>query len=350
MKAMHTRAGVFARCVAVAGVIMAGGLLAEFMRSVGRIDLRWPDQHLLYVLDSTLRILGGTAALVALLVVIEGLTWTGWRRVAATVGGALLAVPIASWATVYASPFDIVFLVGSSASPAALFWYYFWRYTVAVVLCIVALHWLRRHRASVERLDALQERSRSARQRLAQSRLQAIQARIDPQLLFDMLAAVRRFYASDAVRAEALLDELSLFLRAALPRLRSPRSTLEIEFALVASWLRLRQTAAGADASPALVAQLPAELAAAAFPAGVLLPLVSAATPAAAAARPIALAAQATPGTTRVVLGLGAAPDIPTLERLRAALADLHGDRASLAVSADAGGARVEVEVPDESA
>ena len=78
----------------------------------------------------------------------------------------------------------------------------------------------RRHEEAVARLAVAQAAQREAGRRIVQSRLQAVQARIDPQLLFEMLDAVRRSYAVDPQRAERLLDELTSFLRSALPRLR----------------------------------------------------------------------------------------------------------------------------------
>ena len=70
---------------------------------------------------------------------------------------------------------------------------------------------------------------REARRRLAYAQLKAVQARIDPQLLFDMLDAVRRAYESEPERAERLLDELVAFLRAALPRLQDASSSVPRE-------------------------------------------------------------------------------------------------------------------------
>ena len=90
------------------------------------------------------------------------------------------------------------------------------------------------------RLAAAQAAQRATRRRLVHSRLQAVQARIDPQLLFEMLDAVRRAYDDDVSRAERLLDELVTFLRAALPRVRSTSSSVRREGALGA---RLRATA-----------------------------------------------------------------------------------------------------------
>ena len=83
-------------------------------------------------------------------------------------------------------------------------------------MALLFLAHLRRSRtrqAAAARLACAQAAQRDARRGIAQARLAAVQARIDPQLLFGMLEAVRRSYAVDAVRAECLLDELIAFLR-----------------------------------------------------------------------------------------------------------------------------------------
>ena len=139
-------------------------------------------------------------------------------------------------------------------------------------MALVIIDRLRQRQQGVQQLAQAQEHGRVVRQQLAAAQLQTIQARVDPQLLFDMLAAVKRFYERDAQRAELMLDELAAFLRAALPRLRSARSTLEIEFDLVRSYVRLLRWCA--DAPVELDIRQPEALATAAFPAGVLLPLL----------------------------------------------------------------------------
>jgi LytS/YehU family sensor histidine kinase len=189
----------------------------------------------------------------------------------------------------------------------------------------------------------VQEQGRIVRQQLASAQLLAIQARVDPQLLFDMLATVKRYYERDAARAEQLLDELSDFLRAALPRLRSARSTLEVEFGLVQRYLRLLR---GAGAAPVeLAVELPARLATAAFPAGVLLPLLAGA---AGPARCVALDAGTHEMALRVCLSDTNTPAEATLERLRRSLSALYGERANLQLRPQGRGARIEMELPLE--
>ena len=134
---------------------------------------------------------------------------------------------------------------------------------------------LQRSRAYEEaaaRLAARAGGQRETRRRPVQARLQAVQARIDPSLLFEMLDSVRRAYDTDAPRAERLLDELIAFLRAALPRLRSDSSSVPREAELARAYARLRALIGASAASMTL--DVPADLMHARFPPGVLLPLL----------------------------------------------------------------------------
>jgi hypothetical protein len=233
--------------------------------------------------------------------------------------------------------------VGASASTAVWFWYTLWTYSLVNVLALVAIDGLRRRQHAVNHLTIAQERGQIVRQQLASAQLLAIQARVDPQFLFDMLAAVKGFYEHDAARAERLLDELSAFLRAALPRLRSARSTLEIECGLVQRYVQLLRGAGAASID--LKVELRPDLAMAVFPAGVLLPLF---TGSADTHRCIALSAAAMHADLCVRVVDTAAPADATLQRLQRSLSALHGERGKLRLLPEGSGARIELEVPLE--
>ena len=64
-----------------------------------------------------------------------------------------------------------------------------------------------------------------------------MQARVEPQFLFNTLAQVRQLYDSDAPLAGKMLDDLIAYLRAALPHLRESSSTLGKEAALARAYL-----------------------------------------------------------------------------------------------------------------
>lgn len=235
--------------------------------------------------------------------------------------------------------------VGASASAAVWFWYTLWVYTMIGGMALVAIDRLRQRQQAVQRLAQAQEHGRVVRQQLATAQLQTIQARVDPQLLFDMLAAVKRFYERDTQRAELMLDDLAAFLRAALPRLRIARSTIEIEFALVQSYVRLLRWCG--DAPVDLDIRQPEALATACFPAGMLLPmLVGPATE----ARRITLEAGLRKTVLHIQLNDTRAPAGAVLDRLRQSLHGLYGDRGRLQMRRLGAGAQIELELPLELA
>jgi hypothetical protein len=272
----------------------------------------------------------------------------GWRRSATAIALMVGAGAASAAVSVYGLPHEPLFVTsGASASTTIALWYEVWVRTLLALLALVIVLRLGARRLAVQRLAERQEHGRVVRQRLAYAQLQAIQARVDPQLLFDMLAAVKRYYEHDAQRAERVLDELTTFLRAALPRLRSARSSLEVEFGLVGCYVRMLRAAG--DAAIEFEASLPEALANAVFPAGLLLPLMT--HPGCAGAeRRIALDAQAEgDAALRVRVSDAVAPEGATVERLRASLADLYGERAGLRVRPlGLAGAEIELEVPRE--
>ncbi len=74
-----------------------------------------------------------------------------------------------------------------------------------------------------------------------ESRLQAMQACIEPQFLFDTLAEVERLHASDPRTAIRLLDDLIVYLRAALPHLKETTSTVAKECQLATAYLNIQR-------------------------------------------------------------------------------------------------------------
>jgi hypothetical protein len=82
------------------------------------------------------------------------------------------------------------------------------------------------------------EFDRIRKSRLAlESRLQAMQARIEPQFLFNTLAQVRDLYDRNSVPAAKMLDDLIAYLRAAMPHMRDTSSTIGQEIALAQAYL-----------------------------------------------------------------------------------------------------------------
>lgn len=195
-----------------------------------------------------------------------------------------------------------------------------------VLLFLAHLQRSRVRAASTARLAAAQAAQREARADIARTRLAAVQARIDPQLLFGMLEAVRAAYQSDAARAECLLDELIAFLRAALPTLRANSSSVPREAALAQACVRLHALAGATGAS--LSVAVSAEAKHARFPPGVLLPLLDDALRARAGLCMLSSTRQS--DFCRLILALPAAPSQAVLERVQTLLADLYGTAAGL--------------------
>ena len=89
----------------------------------------------------------------------------------------------------------------------------------------------RMHAAELERI--------AAEKRSVESDLQALQARVEPQFLFNTLAHVKHLYEQDPAPAERMLDDLIAYLRAAMPRMRDTSSTVGQEIELVSAYLAI---------------------------------------------------------------------------------------------------------------
>ena len=122
----------------------------------------------------------------------------------------------------------------------------------------------RRHAAEMARAQT--------QRRTIESRLQAMQARVEPQFLFNTLAQVKQLYDSDVSLADRMLDDLIAYLRAALPHLRDSSSTLGQEVALARAYLDIVRLRLGERLAFDIV--IPDGLADARMPPMMLLPLV----------------------------------------------------------------------------
>ena len=130
----------------------------------------------------------------------------------------------------------------------------------------------RRSSLRLARLNARELTRAQLTRRTLESRLQAMQACIEPQFLFDTLAAVERMHSSDPRTAARLIDELIIYLRAALPHLRESNSTVAKESELVHAWINIQRLRNGRG--PDFEMDLGAGAGAASMPPMVLLPLV----------------------------------------------------------------------------
>ena len=117
------------------------------------------------------------------------------------------------------------------------------------------------------------ELDRIRRSKMAfESRLSAMQARVEPQFLFNTLLQVERLYELDARLAAQMMDELIAYLRAAMPRMRDTSSTVAQEIELVRAYLAIMRLRLG-DRLEVRV-EVPPEAAPARMPPMMLLPLI----------------------------------------------------------------------------
>jgi sensor histidine kinase YesM len=115
--------------------------------------------------------------------------------------------------------------------------------TGILLASLLALGALLRQREQQVRSQALAwelERSELERKAL-DSRLRLLQAQVEPHFLFNTLANVRELVDSGSPQASKVLDTLITYLRAAVPRLHEPTTTLGQELQLVGAYLELMQ-------------------------------------------------------------------------------------------------------------
>jgi Histidine kinase len=246
-----------------------------------------------------------------------------------------------------ASPVFVRFHVASIAVGAAL-----------VGGLATFVHAGRRTALDARRRQHTAEQARAqAQRRKLESQLQALQARVEPMFLFGSLERIRSLYRTQASGASSMMEDLIVYLRAALPHLRESTSTVAQELTLVRAWLDIvGRSAPGWRFEPevdaaALSGRLPALL---------LLPLVQHAA-ADRGGAPVhlrlrvqrdgsALAIELVTSTDAFAAGV-AGQDL--LEQLRERLLALYAGRASLGCGRAAGGAtgsRAVVEMPFEVA
>jgi hypothetical protein len=227
---------------------------------------------------------------------------------------------------------------------------------LGAVVCIVYVN-RRTARAAAERLRAAELERALSRRRTLESRLQAMQARVEPQFLFNTLAQVRELYEQDAVAAGRMLDDLIAYLRAALPHLRDSSSTLGQEIALVQAYLDIMRVRLG-DSLRFDIA-VPDAAKSARMPAMMLLPLIDHALvhglPPLGVSGSIRIVAEADAGRLRLSIitsGGGFAPDGQDshLDGIGERLHALYGDDARFELERMRElGSRATLEIPYEN-
>jgi signal transduction histidine kinase len=125
------------------------------------------------------------------------------------------------------------------------------------------------HAAEVARASLDAEQLRAS---MAEARLQALQAQVEPHFLFNTLAHVKWLYRRDPESGRRMLDRLVDYLHAALPQVRQSTTTLEQELQLAQAYLDIQQLRIGGRL--AFHIDVPDEIAQLRFPPLMLLTLV----------------------------------------------------------------------------
>lgn len=133
------------------------------------------------------------------------------------------------------------------------------------------------HRHDIQIAELLQraELERVAlRKKTLESDLQLMQARVEPQFLFSTLRRLGDLYERDRNLADRMLENLIVYLRAALPKLRCTQSSLAQEVRLAQAYLNIENIRLRGQLDTRF--DLPVEIASLPFPAMVLLPMIQA--------------------------------------------------------------------------
>ena len=169
--------------------------------------------------------------------------------------------------------YDSLYQAGLMTTHKDFALYVIWLTAVQTVIASVYLIRRRHVFEQQTRREGVAREWQDANRGILESRMQAIQARVEPQLLFDTLSSMREFYAVDLKQGEQLLESLIEFLRRGLPRTRSVSSTVGLEIDLLKSYVELQRMAG--LAKPLLTADVLGEVTQRTMAAGVLQPLVA---------------------------------------------------------------------------
>lgn len=116
--------------------------------------------------------------------------------------------------------------------------------------------------------------ARMERQKKAlESDLQLMQAQVEPQFLLNTLRRIGDLYETEPSSADRMLENLIVYLRAALPQMRASTSALGQELRLAQAYLNIER---GGHGTLDFVFDVPDRLLSAPFPPMVLLPLIEA--------------------------------------------------------------------------
>lgn len=119
------------------------------------------------------------------------------------------------------------------------------RYGLLAALTAGAWLYFRGERENAATAHELEIEAARLEEQAAESRLQVLEAQIEPHFLFNALATVRRLYGTDPGAGDRMLDNMMRYLSIALPQMRASDSTLGREVALVEAYLEIQRIRMG---------------------------------------------------------------------------------------------------------
>jgi hypothetical protein len=177
-------------------------------------------------------------------------------------------VAVVSWKRLFAVWLLVMVLCGLLNMPEVGLWF-------GCVAAIVKIVGGGKRRADLEAQKATERAQMEALERnVAEARIAAMQAQIEPHFLFNTLAAVEQLIETDPPRAAKMQRTLIRYLRAALPKMRegATGTTLGEQIALSRAFLEIMQVRM--DERLRFEIDLPNGLASAEFPSMMLQTLV----------------------------------------------------------------------------
>jgi hypothetical protein len=158
-------------------------------------------------------------------------------RWALQVIGVVIVIPFAAWmAYVITTLGDPIPFWQDKDKLAGFGMFTFMSLLIAPWMSVAALVGQINGKAQRQALAFELERSELER-KATDARLRLLQAQVEPHFLFNTLANIRELVDSGSPQASAVLESLIAYLRAAVPRLHEPATTLRQELELVRAYL-----------------------------------------------------------------------------------------------------------------
>jgi hypothetical protein len=186
----------------------------------------------------------------------------------------IAAIPVATALGTWLSTrsMGLGWIAASALSWWGLYLYILWYALIVGLLAAAYFGTWERARQSASDLRRAEIERQDLKQRMVESRLNVMKARVDPEFLFRMIGDVQRLYRTDVDAAEGRLEDFIDYLRAALPRTRGGATTLGEEMHLAQTYVRLHDDAFGGRLQATF--DVADELVDSQFPPMALLPLV----------------------------------------------------------------------------